>query len=334
MFSFAGSLREEVRKVAFWLVENSKLRQEEIFFDDWSIPRCAPFDQCCKYAVSHSERIVFFVSDEFVEPERRRTAFAEWSDTLKRRSHLVKDSVFIILYVKSNQLADETKGRLRSRLKDLNPSIFEVAIECEWNQTTGSENNFHELPERLWSLVSATQSRVHMTPIGVWPDWGLASSPNCRPWQICIHGYYSNFDLWNKLGHALISQGYVGGDADPGIFALHDRAGRDFCLGLEWPERVHVIIVTKSDRSLGETWRTLEPKKWHLSAESPPFIIYFGVEPAEFAALWKHEFKMPFFPASLLGFHWKDTDPEKMEEMLSKCVCKILQEQPYVALPH
>lgn len=67
MFSFAGvEQRSEALKVAEYFVK-SGLSRHDIFFDTWSIPACGHLDSCCRWGVARSKRLIFFVSEAFLE---------------------------------------------------------------------------------------------------------------------------------------------------------------------------------------------------------------------------------------------------------------------------
>lgn len=99
MFSFAGSLREEVRKVAEYFV-HKQMPAHSIFFDDWSIPRCAHLTNSCKVGIACSKLIVFLISSEFLKPERKLSTFLEWVDGIEGKD---AKSVLVVLYQKSTE---------------------------------------------------------------------------------------------------------------------------------------------------------------------------------------------------------------------------------------
>ena len=102
MFSFVGSLREEVREVAEYFV-HKQMPALSIFFDDWSIPRCAHLTNSCKVGIACSKRIVFLISSEFLDPERKFSTFLEWVDGIKGKD---PKSIVVVLYQKSTDFND------------------------------------------------------------------------------------------------------------------------------------------------------------------------------------------------------------------------------------
>lgn len=83
MFSFAGPIPKEVKKVVKKFVTQGGYKRKDIFFDDWSIPPCAEFTACCKVGVLCSQKLVF-ISSDFLDPNRRFSTLLEW-DMLRHR---------------------------------------------------------------------------------------------------------------------------------------------------------------------------------------------------------------------------------------------------------
>jgi hypothetical protein len=103
MFSFAGSLRNEVRKVAEYFVQNGPIPPSSIFFDDWSIPRCGHLINCCKVGLVCSRKIVFFISYEFLDRNHKFSTFLEWVEGIKGKD---SKSILAVLYQKSTEPVD------------------------------------------------------------------------------------------------------------------------------------------------------------------------------------------------------------------------------------
>lgn len=102
MLSFAGSLRKEAKKIAdeFVRLSQGKMKNNDIFFDDWTLPRCSNFMDCCKIGILRSKKVVFIISSEFLDKERKLSTFLEWIQGIRNKD---PKSVLVVLYQKGTE---------------------------------------------------------------------------------------------------------------------------------------------------------------------------------------------------------------------------------------
>lgn len=166
--------------------------------------------------------------------------------------------------------------------------------------------------------VEALAGDSRISSHGRWPEWGWAQSPQREPGLILWHD--SNLDVMQKLEQC---------QARFGFSPCQPLAPTEVLSRARLTVVVHVFVVSCAQKCVKATKEAF--KQYEISLAHPPIMIY-CCKPSDFANAWErmHEGEK-FFPKDLMGYHWKESIPA--EEQAFKCLGKIVQREPYLALP-